>query len=177
MKIVKVIYDDGSEKDFNEADFISREELDENYLSKEDVEENYVTKEKYDHKKKQAKANFKNQDLDRKALLDEERESLKNDLKSELSFSTKHGFDKIPKEIKEAKERHPTLSRDEAYNVSWYEKQSNTNPNPWREKIIDSNKKEYTLSELASLPQAQYDIVADKIDKGEVKKIVDPIEN
>lgn len=177
MKIVKVIYDDGSEKDFNEADFISKEDVEENYLSKEDVEENYVAKEKYDHKKKQAKAAFKDKDLAKKEVLDEEREGLENVIKSELKFWMKHGFDEIPEEIKEAKAKHPTLSWEEAYSVSWYEKQSNTNPNPWREKIVDSNKKEYTLSELANLPQAQYDIVADKIDKGEIKKIADPSED
>ena len=56
--MTKIVYDDGREEDFNEADFISRADLDENYISKDDVAENYVTKELYDKKKKQARKNY-----------------------------------------------------------------------------------------------------------------------
>ena len=41
----KIVYDDWSEQEFNQEDFISREELSEKYISKEEVENNYVSKE------------------------------------------------------------------------------------------------------------------------------------
>ena len=57
--MAKIVYDDWSERDFNEEDFISRDELSENYISKDDVAENYVSKELYDKKKKKAKEAYK----------------------------------------------------------------------------------------------------------------------
>lgn len=172
--MAKIVFDDGTEKDFNEEDFISREELEEKYLSKEDVEQNYVSKEKYDHKKQQAKKAFADQDKEKAKAVAEEADSLRASITSEIRFSTKHGFDEIPEEIKKVKEKHPTLSWDEAMSISGYSAPKNDNPNPGRANpnVFNPEKKEYTLEELANLPDEQYNIVAGKIEKWEVKKVL-----
>ena len=126
----KIVYEDGREENYNENDFISREEVEENYISKEDLEENYVTREKYNQKKLQAKSAFANQDKAKQNALAEEGEKLRNELRDEIRFTTKHGFDEIPEEVKQAKEKHPTLSWDEAMSVSGYKLATIENPNP-----------------------------------------------
>lgn len=174
IKMAKIVYDDGAEKDFNEADFISREDLDENYISKEDLAENYVSREKYNQKKQQAKNAFANQDKAKKEALDEEAEKLRASIMEEVSFTTRHGFDQIPEEVQAIRAKHPTLSLDEALQISGYQGTSGANPNPWRANpnAFNPQKTEYTLEELAQLPQEQYDTVASRIEKGEVKKVL-----
>lgn len=171
--MAKIVYDDGREETFNQEDFISRADLEENYLSKEDVEQNYVSKEKYDHKKQQAKSAFADKDKAKQEALATEGERLRNELRDEIRFTTKHGFDDIPEEVKQAKEKHPTLSWDEAMSVSGYKPATIENPNPGRANpnVFNPEKKEYTSQELANLPQEQFNIIAEKIEKGEVKTI------
>ena len=171
--MAKIVYDDGREETFNEEDFISKADLEENYISKEDLEENYVSREKYDQKKKQAKSAFANQDKAKQEALAEEREKLRTSLSEEIRFTTKHGFDDIPEEVKQAKEKHPTLSWDEAMSISGYKPETRENPNPGRANpnVFNPEKTEYTSEELANLPQEQFNIIAEKIEKGEVKTI------
>lgn len=171
--MAKIVYDDGREETFNQEDFISRADLEENYLSKEDVEENYVTREKYNQKKQQAKSAFANQDKAKQEALASEGEKLRAELREEIRFTTKYGLDEIPEEVKAVKEKHPTLSFDEALQISGYQT-SNENPNPWRAnpKAFNPEKREYSIEELAELPQEQYEVVAERIDKGEVKKVL-----
>ena len=170
----KIVFEDGSEKDFNESDFISKEELEEKYLSKEDVEQNYISKEKYDHKKQQAKSAFADKDKAKQEALATEGERLRNELRDEIRFTTKHGFDDIPEEVKKMKDKHPTLSWEEAMSISGYKPATSENPNPGRANpnVFNPEKREYTLEELANLPDEQYNIVAGKIEKGEVKKVL-----
>lgn len=172
--MAKIVYDDGREETFNQEDFISRADLEENYLSKEDVEENYVTREKYNQKKQQAKSAFADKDKAKQEALATESERLRNELRDEIRFTTKHGFDDIPEEVKQAKEKHPTLSWDEAMSVSGYKPATIENPNPGRANpnVFNPEKKEYTLEELAKLPQEQYNLVAAQIEKGEIKRVL-----
>lgn len=171
--MAKIVYDDGREENYNEEDFISRDELDENYISKEEVEENYVSREKYEKKSKQARNAFANQDKAKQEALAEREAELEKSLEAKILFKTKHGLDEIPEEVIQARTNHPTLSWDEALKISGYEKISNDNPNPGRPnaKVFNPEKIEYTLEELAQLPQEQYNAVMERVDKGEVKKI------
>jgi len=171
----KIIYDDGREEDFNEADFISRADLDENYISKDDVAENYVSKELYDKKKKQAKEAFKQKDLAERQVSEENRAELEKTIEEKVSFKAKHGFEEIPEEIMQIREANPNLTWEQAYRVADYHETSNANPNPWREKV-DSNieRKEISFDELAKLAEenpAAYDAMAAEIESWQVKQI------
>lgn len=171
--MAKIVYDDGSEKDFNEGDFISRDELSENYISKDDVAENYVSKELYDKKKKQAKEAFKQKDLADRARDDVDRADLEKSIEEKFSFKSRHWFDEIPEEILSVRNAHPDLTWEEAYRVSDY-KPATSNPNPWREKVTNIEKKEYSYDELADLAEKNptaYDEVARKIETWEIKQI------
>ena len=171
--MAKIVYDDGSEKDFNEEDFISRDELSENYISKDDVAENYVSKELYDKKKKQAKEAFKQKDLADRARDDVDRADLEKSIEEKFSFKSRHWFDEIPEEILSVRNAHPDLTWEEAYRVSDY-KPDTSNPNPWREKVTNIEKKEYSYDELADLAEKNptaYDEVARKIETWEIKQI------
>ena len=166
--------DDWSERDFNEEDFISREELDEKYISKEDLEENYVSKELYDKKKKQAKEAFKQKDLAEKAKDDVDKAELEKSIEEKVSFKAKHGFDEIPEEIRSIREQNPNLTWEQAYRVADYHESSSSNPNPWREKATNIEKKEYSYDELADLAEknpAAYNEVAARIESWEIKQI------
>ena len=174
--MTKIVYDDGREEDFNEADFISRADLDENYISKDDVAENYVSKELYDKKKKQAKEAFKQKDLAEKQVSEESKAELERAIEEKVSFKAKHGFEEIPAEILQIREANPNLTWEQAYRVvDYHEDKAPANPNPWREKV-DSNieRKEISFDELAKLADtdpAAYDVIAEKIQNWEVKQI------
>jgi hypothetical protein len=88
--MTKIVYDDGTEQEFNEGDFISKEELSEKYLSKEEVEANFVSKEKYDKKKNQTKEAFKQLDLAKKESAEENKEEITQSIRDEVTFSTKY---------------------------------------------------------------------------------------
>ena len=172
--MTKIVYDDGREEDFNEADFISREELSENYISKDDVAENYVTKELYDKKKKQAKEAFKQKDLAEKATAEVDKAELEKTIEEKVSFKAKHGFEEIPAEILKIREDNPNLSWEQAYRVADYHEVSNSNPNPWRERIWEIEKKEISYAELAELAEknpAKYDEIAKGIESWAIKQI------
>ena len=172
--MTKIVYDDGREEDFNEADFISREELSENYISKDDVAENYVTKELYDKKKKQAKEAFKQKDLAEKASNEVDKAELEKTIEEKVSFKAKHGFEEIPAEILKIREDNPNLSWEQAYRVADYHEVSDSNPNPWRERIWEIEKKEISYAELAELAEknpAKYDEVAKGIESWAIKQI------
>ena len=173
--MAKIIMDDWSERDFNEADFISREELSENYISKEDLEENYVSKEMYDKKKKQAKEAFKQKDLAERQASDEDRAELEKTIEEKVSFKAKHGFDEIPAEIQQIREANPNLTWEQAYRVADYHESGSSNPNPWREKLdSDIEKREYSFDELADLADknpSAYNEIASRIEKWEIKQI------
>ena len=128
--MTKIVYDDGREEDFNEADFISRDELSENYISKDDVAENYVSKELYDKKKKQAKEAFKQKDLAEKQQTEVDKAELERTIEEKVSFKAKHGFEEIPAEILQIREANPNLTWEQAYRVADYHEVSNSNPNP-----------------------------------------------
>ena len=172
--MAKIVYDDWSERDFNEDDFISRDELSENYISKDDVAENYVSKELYDKKKKQAKEAFKQRDLADRASAESDRADLEKTIEEKISFKTRHGFDEIPEEILSVRNAHPDLSWEQAYRVADYHDAGTTNPNPWRERTGNIEKSEYSYDELADLAERDpiaYDLVAKKIDAWEYKQI------
>ena len=172
--MTKIVYDDGREEDFNEADFISREELSENYISKDDVAENYVTKELYDKKKKQAKEAFKQKDLAEKASNEVDKAELEKTIEEKVSFKAKHGFEEIPAEILQIREANPNLSWEQAYRVADYHEVSDSNPNPWRERIWEIAKKEISYAELAELAEknpAKYDEIAKGIESWAIKQI------
>lgn len=173
--MAKIVYDDWSERDFNEEDFISRDELSENYISKDDVAENYVSKELYDKKKKQAKEAFKQKDLAERQVSEENKAELEKSIEEKVSFKTRHGFDEIPEEIMNLRASNPNLTWEQAYRAADYHEVSTSNPNPWRERT-DTNieKKEYSFDELANLAEKDpiaYDAVAKKIESWEVKQI------
>jgi len=172
--MTKIVYDDGREEDFNEADFISREELSENYISKDDVAENYVTKELYDKKKKQAKEAFKQKDLAEKQQSEVDKAELEKTIEEKVSFKAKHGFEEIPAEILKIREDNPNLSWEQAYRVADYHEVSDSNPNPWRERIWEIEKKEISYAELAELAEknpAKYDEIAKGIESWAIKQI------
>ena len=172
--MTKIVYDDGREEDFNEADFISRADLDENYISKDDVAENYVTKELYDKKKKQAKEAFKQKDLAEKQQSEVDKAELERTIEEKVSFKAKHGFDEIPAEILSIREANPNLTWEQAYRVADYHEVSDANPNPWREKATNIEKKEYSYDELADLADKNptaYNEVAARIESWEIKQI------
>ena len=172
--MAKIVYDDWSERDFNEEDFISRDELSENYISKEDLEENYVSKEQYDKKKKQAKEAFKQKDLAERAKDEVDRAELEKSIEEKVSFKAKHGFDEIPEEIKTIRDANPNLTWEQAYRVADYHDATTTNPNPWREKVTSIEKKEYSYDELADIAEKNpvlYNEIASKIENGELKQI------
>ena len=173
--MTKIVYDDGREEDFNEADFISRADLDENYISKDDVAENYVSKELYDKKKKQAKEAFKQKDLAERQASEVDKAELEKTIEEKVSFKAKHGFDEIPAEILSIREANPNLTWEQAYRVADYHEPENLNPNPWREKV-DSNieRKEISFDEFAKLAETDFDaykVMAAKIESWEVKQI------
>ena len=174
--MAKIVYDDWSERDFNEEDFISKEELSENYISKDDVAENYVSKELYDKKKKQAKEAFKQKDLAEKAKDEVDKAELEKSIEEKVSFKSRHGFEEIPAEILQIREANPNLTWEQAYRVvDYHEDKAPANPNPWREKV-DSNieRKEISFDELAKLADtdpAAYDVIAEKIQNWEIKQI------
>ena len=172
--MAKVIYDDGTEKEINVEDYISKADLEENYISREDLEDNYVSREKYEKKSKQAKQAFANQDKAKAEALANEADAMASRIREEISFTTRHGFDTIPEEVKAAREKHPTLTWEEAYQISGYKPAESNNPNPWRENIVDSKKTEYTFDELSNLAisdSKMYNEVAAKIESGEFKMI------
>ena len=172
--MAKIVYDDWSERDFNEADFISRDELSENYISKDDVAENYVSKELYDKKKKQAKEAFKQKDLAERQASEVDRAELEKTIEEKVSFKAKHGFDEIPEEIKSIRDANPNLTWEQAYRVADYHEVSTSNPNPWRERVGEIQKKEISYDELVELAEknpAAYNEMASKIEKWEVKQI------
>ena len=172
--MAKIIMDDWSERDFNEADFISKADLEENYISKDDVAENYVSKELYDKKKKQAKEAFKQKDLADRARDDVDKAELEKSIEEKVSFKAKHGFDEIPDEIRSIREQNPNLTWEQAYRVADYHESSSSNPNPWREKATNIEKKEYSYDELADLAEKNptaYNEVAARIESWEIKQI------
>lgn len=172
--MTKIVYDDGREEDFNEADFISRADLDENYISKDDVAENYVSKELYDKKKKQAKEAFKQKDLAEKQVSEESKAELERKIEEKVSFKAKHGFEEIPAEILQIREANPNLTWEQAYRVADYHEASNSNPNPWREKEWDIERKEISFDEYAKLAETDqdaYNVTAQKIENWEIKLI------
>ena len=172
--MTKIVYDDGREEDFNEADFISREELSENYISKDDVAENYVTKELYDKKKKQAKEAFKQKDLAEKQQSEVDKAELEKTIEEKVSFKAKHGFEEIPAEILQVREANPNLTWEQAYRVVDYHEVNDANPNPWRERIWEIEKKEISYAELAELAEknpAKYDEIAKGIESWAIKQI------
>lgn len=163
-EMAKIVFDDWREEDFNQEDYISKEEL----------EKNYVPLEKYEKKKEQAKNAFANTEKAKQEALAQETDAIASRIREEVTFTTKHGFESIPDEIKAVREQHPTLSWEQAYQISWYEVPASTSTNPWREDTADVAKTEYTFDELADLayknPKA-YDEVAQKIESGEFKQI------
>ena len=172
--MTKIVYDDGREEDFNEADFISRADLDENYISKDDVAENYVTKELYDKKKKQAKEAFKQKDLAEKASAEVDKAELEKTIEEKVSFKAKHGFEDIPAEILQIREANPNLTWEQAYRVADYHEVSDANPNPWRERVGDIERKEISYDELAEIAEknpAKYDEIAKGIESWAIKQI------
>lgn len=172
--MTKIVYDDGREEDFNEADFISREELSENYISKDDVAENYVTKELYDKKKKQAKEAFKQKDLAEKASNEVDKAELEKTIEEKVSFKAKHWFEEIPAEIQQIREANPNLTWEQAYRVADYHEVSEANPNPWRERTTSIEKREYSYDELADMAEKNptlYNDIARKIESWEIKQI------
>lgn len=169
--MVKVIYDDGTEREFEEGELISRDELSERYVAKEDYDELQA---KYDKKKEQTKQAYANQDKVKQEAFAEAEERMANRLREEIWFTQRHGFDTIPEEVKAAKEKHPTLSWEEAYTISGYKPAESANPNPWRENIVDAKKTEYTFDEVSNLAITNpkvYNEVAAKIESGEFKMI------
>lgn len=172
--MAKIVYDDGSERDFNEEDFISRDELSENYISKDDVAENYVAKELYDKKKKQAKEAFKQKDLADRARDEVDRADLEKSIEEKFSFKSKHWFDEIPEEIVSIRNAHPDLTWEQAYRVADYHEVSDSNPNPWREKAANIEKTEYSYDELADLADRDpiaYNEIAKGIESWKIKQI------
>ena len=172
--MAKIVYDDGSERDFNEEDFISRDELSENYISKDDVAENYVSKELYDKKKKQAKEAFKQKDLADRAREDVDRVELEKSIEEKVSFKSRHGFDEIPEGIQSIRNANPNLTWEQAYRVADYHEVSDANPNPWREKATSIEKTEYSYDELADLAESNpsaYNEIAKRIETWEIKQI------
>ena len=168
--MAKIIYDDWTEKEFNQDDFISREDLAENYVSKDDIEDNYVSKEKYDKVKAQRKELYKkNAELENSKEVEVKSEWVSKD---EIMFSVKHCFDwDIPQEIADVKAKHPTLSRDEALNLSGYQVATG-NPNPWianPKAVNGGDKTEYKMEELANLSQSEYNDIMAKVDAGQIK--------
>lgn len=169
--MVKVIYDDGTEREFEEGELISRDELSERYVAKEDYDELQA---KYDKKKEQTKQAYANQDKVKQEAFAEAEERIAKRVREEETFLRKHGFDTIPEEVKAAKEKHPTLNWEEAYQVSGYKPAESVNPNPWRENIVDAKKTEYTFDEVSNLAitnPKMYNEVAAKIESGEFKMI------
>ena len=172
--MAKIIMDDWSERDFNEADFISKADLEENYISKDDVAENYVSKELYDKKKKQAKEAFKQKDLAERQQSEVDKAELERTIEEKVSFKAKHGFDEIPEEIRSIREQNPNLTWEQAYRVADYHEVSDANPNPWREKATNIEKKEYSYDELADLAEKNptaYNEVAARIESWEIRQI------
>jgi hypothetical protein len=82
------------------------------------LEDNYVTREKYEAKKKQAKQAFANQDKAKQEALAEEADAMAARIREEISFTARHNFDTIPEEVKATKEQHPTLTWEQAYQIS-----------------------------------------------------------
>lgn len=172
--MAKIVYDDGSEKDFNEEDFISRDELSENYISKDDVAENYVSKELYDKKKKQAKEAFKQKDLADRASAEVDKAELERSIEEKFSFKSRHWFDEIPEEIITVRNAHPDLTWEQAYRVADYHDATTVNPNPWREKAQNIEKTDFTYNELADIADknpALYNEIAKKIESWEYRQI------
>ena len=169
--MAKLINDDGTEMEINMEDFVSREELSEKYVDREAYNELQA---KYDKKKEQAKNAFANVDKAKQEALEKEAEAMSKKIREEVSFMQNHSFDTIPEEVKATREQHPTLSWEQAYQISGYKPADNVNPNPWRENIVDAKKTEYTFDEVSNLAitnPKMYNEVASKIESGEFKMI------
>jgi hypothetical protein len=66
------------------------------------------------------------------------------------------------------------LTWEQAYRVADYHEVSTSNPNPWRERVGEIQKKEISYDELVELAEknpAAYNEMASKIEKWEVKQI------
>jgi hypothetical protein len=66
------------------------------------------------------------------------------------------------------------LTWEQAYRVADYHEVSDSNPNPWRERIWEIEKKEISYAELAELAEknpAKYDEVAKGIESWAIKQI------
>jgi thymidylate synthase ThyX len=79
--MVKVIYDDGTEREFEEGELISRDELSERYVAKEDYDELQA---KYDKKKEQTKQAYANQDKVKQEAFAEAEERMATRLREEI---------------------------------------------------------------------------------------------
>lgn len=169
--MAKLINDDGTEVEINMEDYVSKEELSEKYVAKEDYDDLQA---KYDKKKEQTKQAYANQDKVKQEALADAEEKMANRIREEIAFTSKYGFDTIPEEVKAAKAQHPTLNWEQAYQISWYKAADTTNPNPWRENIVDAKKTEFTFEEVSDLALTNpkmYNEVASKIESGEFKMI------
>lgn len=170
--MAKIILDDWTEKEVAESDIIMRDDLDEEYVSKKDYDDLQA---KYEKKKAQAKDAFKNKDLTEKEVRDSLKDEIRTSLKDELKFAASHWFDEIPDEVREFKEKHSDLTWDEAMRASWYEPQSNDNPNPWKpnRNVFNGDKKEWSQEDLAAIADdpAKFDAVMSKIESWEYKSI------
>lgn len=165
-----IVFDDWHEEEFNQEDYISKSDLEENYISRDELEDNYVSREKYERKSKQAKQAFANQDKVKQEALEKEADAMASRIREELAFTQNHGFDTIPEEVKAVRQQHPTLSWEQAYQISGYKEPVSDNPNPWREDIVDPKKTKYSfdeLSELAVKNPKEYNVIAWKIESGE----------
>lgn len=169
--MAKITYADGRTVEVADEDLFTREDVEKDFISKEDVEKDYVSRDQYDKKKEQAKNAFKDKDLAKKEALEEEGAKMESRIRDELKFGIAHWFDEIPDEVKEVKEKHPSLSWEEALKLSGYQATSDDNPNPGTAKIDVSKKTSITSEELASLPESQYNAVASEIEAGKVKLV------
>jgi DNA-binding helix-hairpin-helix protein with protein kinase domain len=79
--MVKVIYDDGTEREFEEGELIYRDELSEKYVAKEDYDELQA---KYDKKKEQTKQAYANQDKVKQEAFAEAEERMATRLREEI---------------------------------------------------------------------------------------------
>ena len=83
-------------------------------------------------------------------------------------------FEEIPAEILQIREANPNLTWEQAYRVADYHEVSNSNPNPWREKEWDIERKEISFDEYAKLAETDqdaYNVTAQKIENWEIKLI------
>jgi len=95
-------------------------------------------------------------------------------IQEKKDFISKYG-EEVFTEIKKIKEKHPTLSLEDAYKISPIALDQASKEDPasfsmWgranEKAIMDS--KSITLEQYVALPQAQYSLMKDRIAKGEV---------